>query len=66
MKWFCIVPILLSGCASVKQEGNYGFFPPPGMQEDAQDRYNSKYNLLDSSDGSEDPNANIKVWKAEY
>lgn len=61
------LPLVLCSCASVQVDNDrYGFFPTPGMQEDAQDRINTKYNLLDSSDGSKDPNANIKVWGATY
>lgn len=65
-KLVLLVPFMLCSCASVKENNNYGFFPRAGMQEDAQDFPNTKYNMMDSSDGSEDPNANIKVWKAVY
>jgi len=42
------------------------FLPGPGMQEDAQDFPNTKYNLMDSTDGKQDPNANLKIWKTTY
>jgi len=40
--------------------------PPPGLDADAQDRYNTKYNMMDSSDGSSDPTAEVKIWGAVY
>lgn len=58
---------MLSSCANVRVESDrYGFFPNPGMSEDAQDRTNTKYNLMDSSDGRRDPNGDLKVWGATY
>jgi len=60
------MPLVLCSCTTVKETNNYGFFPKPGMDEDSQDRNNTKYNIMDSSDGSRDPNANIKVWGATY
>ena len=62
-----LVPLSISSCTSVKTNDRYGFFPGAGMSEDAQDRQsNTKYNLMDSSDGKQDPTANIKVWGATY
>ena len=59
-----LLPLLLCNCASVHQE--QGWFPAPGMHEDGQDRTNTKYNQMDSSDGSHDPTAKVKVWGAVY
>lgn len=61
-----LIPFIICSCASVNTNDRYGFFPS-GMSEDAQDRpYNTKYNLMDSTDGKQDPNANLKVWGATY
>ena len=46
------MPLVLCSCTTVKETNNYGFFPKPGMDEDSQDRNNTKYNIMDSSDGS--------------
>jgi hypothetical protein len=56
--------VALQGCASVNEGNNYGFDARPGMQEDS--ITNTKYNLMDSPDGSRDPNANVRVWGATY
>lgn len=61
-----LVPLMLSSCASVNNSNRHGFFPNPGMHEDAQDRTNTKYNLMDSTDGKQDPNAQIRMWGATY
>ena len=60
-----LISFLFCSCASYKQSDE-GFFPAPGMDSDSQDRYNTKYNLLDSSDGSEDPNAQINIFKQKF
>jgi len=61
------ITLALSSCANVQVDNNrYGFMPHPGMDSDSQDRNNTKYNLMDSSDGSKDPTAPIKVWGATY
>lgn len=65
-KLICLLPLALVGCASVNSNNNYGFNPGPGMQEDGQDRNNTKYNMMDSPDGRRDPNANVKLWGATY
>lgn len=58
---------MISSCSTVTVKNDrYGFIPGPGMSEDGQDRYNTKYNLMDSPDGSKDPTANLKVWEANY
>ena len=52
------------GCANVdKVQEDEGWFPI-GMREDAQDFYNSKYNMIDN--GYSDPNANVRVFSTKY
>lgn len=64
---YAIVPLALSSCASVNNNFTYNKSIGPGMSGDAQDRYyNTKYNMMDSSDGSQDPTANIKLWGVKY
>lgn len=53
---------VLVSCSSVKQ----GPYSKNNMAEDSIDWGYSKYNLLDSPDGSNDPNARIKIWGAKY
>jgi hypothetical protein len=65
-KFIWLLPLALVGCASVNSNNNYGFNPGPGMQEDSQDRNNTKYNMMDSPDGRRDPNANVKIWGTTY
>jgi len=48
------------GCANVSYKTI-----PDGMSEDAQD-YPTKYNLMDSPDGSQDPNINAKILSREF
>jgi len=38
---------------------------PSGMREDSQD-YNAKYNMMDSPDGSKNPNAQVRIFGATY
>lgn len=70
MKLFVLfIPVIVCSCSTVQVDNSsnkYGFYPKPGMNEDAQDRNNTKYNLMDSSDGRQDPTANIKFWGATY
>jgi len=61
-----LIPLVLTSCATINSNNNYGFNPGPGMSEDAQDRYNTKYNLMDSPDGMKDPNAKVKAWSTTY
>lgn len=59
------IPIMLMGlssCSNVSQ-GPYG---KDNMAEDSIDWGYNKYNMMDSSDGSGDPNARIKIWGAKY
>ena len=58
-----LIPLALSSCATT--EDRHGFFPA-GMSEDAQDRNNTKYNLMDIPDGRQDPNGRIKIWGGVY
>jgi len=52
------------GCASIdKVQEKEGWFPV-GMDEDNQSFYNSKYNMMDTSDGSRG-NSDIKVFRLE-
>lgn len=60
------LPFIFCSCANINEGNNYGFSPGPGMSEDAQDKSNTKYNLMDSSDGQNDPNALINIWKTEF
>ena len=60
------LPFILCSCANINEHNNYGFSPGPGMSEDAQDRNNTKYNLMDSTDGQNDPNAHIDIWKTKF
>ena len=38
---------------------------PSGMAEDSQD-YPTKYNMMDSPDGSKNPNAQVRIFGATY
>ena len=53
------------GCANVDRvQEKEGWFPV-GMDEDNQSFYNSKYNMMDTPDGSRG-NSDIKVFRLEY
>jgi len=54
--------IVLCSCANVKQ----GPYTRNNMAEDSIDWGYNKYNMLDTPDGSNDPNAKIKIWGAKY
>ena len=60
-----ILPILCS-CTTVSTDTKQYYSSRPGMSEDAQDFPNTKYNLMDSSDGQNDPTTNIKIWSTKY
>ncbi len=60
-----IISILFSSCASIDND-RYGFFPTPKEQEDSVTWEYNKYNLMDSPDGRQDPNAKVKIWGAIY
>jgi hypothetical protein len=53
------------GCASVSQVGKNERWFANGMSEDAQD-YPTKYNTMDSPDGSRNPNAQVNIFGATY
>jgi hypothetical protein len=54
------------GCASIdKVQEKEGWFPT-GMDEDNQSFYNSKYNTMDSADGSKSPNAQVNIFGVTY
>lgn len=56
---------ILMGCASVDKVGEKEGWFPNGMSEDAQD-YPTKYNMMDSQDGSRNPNAQVNVFGVQY
>lgn len=64
-KLIWLLPLALCSCASVSENNHSGFFPRPGMHEDAQD-FPTKYNQMDSCDGGQDPNAKVKIWRTTY
>ena len=53
------------GCASVDNVGEKEGWMPSGMSEDAQD-YPTKYNMMDSPDGSKNPNAQVNIFRLHY
>ena len=62
--WILIVFFMIS-CANVdKVQGKEGWFPV-GMDEDSQDFYNTKYNMMDTSDGSRG-NSDMKIFKQKF
>lgn len=54
---------ILSSCSTT--DGVKYSFLPTNQEDNINWEYN-KYNLMDSSDGSKDPNAKIKIWRATY
>ena len=56
---------LLMGCSTTSQVGENQGWLPSGMAEDAQD-YPTKYNMMDSPDGSKNPNAQVNIFGATY
>jgi hypothetical protein len=64
VKFLYILPLLALASCATTQDKHGGF--PAGMSEDSQDQYNTKYNLMDSPDGKQDPNGRIKIWGAVY
>ena len=53
------------GCASVDKVGEKEGWMPSGMSEDAQD-YPTKYNMMNSPDGSKNPNAQVNIFRLHY
>ena len=63
--FWILLAFAVVGCANVSRvQEEEGWFPV-GMDEDGQSFYNSKYNMMDSSDGSRG-NSNIKVFNTKY
>jgi hypothetical protein len=56
---------LLMGCSTTSQVSKDQGWLPSGMAEDAQD-YPTKYNMMDSPDGSKNPNAQVNIFGATY
>lgn len=63
--FYILISFIFCSC-SITEKREDGFFPNSGLDEDAQDRSNTKYNLLDSNDGSQDPNINTTVFKQKF
>lgn len=55
------IGFVFTSCSTV----SHGPYKQNAMAEDSVD-WSSKYNLMDSSDGSDDPNIKWKVWGAKY
>jgi hypothetical protein len=64
VKFLYILPLLALASCATTQDKHASF--PAGMSEDSQDQHNTKYNLMDSPDGRQDPNGRIKIWGAVY
>lgn len=63
MKWMLIsLPFIVCSCSNVSP----GPYTKNNMAEDSIDWGYNKYNMMDSPDGSDDPNAKIKIWGAKY
>lgn len=61
---FIALAFMLMGCATTQTSYREGFMPS-GMSEDAQD-YPTKYNLMDSPDGSKNPNGQVNIFGITY
>jgi len=57
---FIILCFLILGCAN----SSYHTIPD-AMCEDSQN-YSTKYNMMDSQDGSKNPNAQVNIFGATY
>jgi hypothetical protein len=53
------------GCSTTSQVSKDQGWLPSGMAEDAQD-YPTKYNIMDSPDGSKNPNAQVNIFSVTY
>ena len=60
-----LLSFFLMGCSTTSQVGKDQGWLPSGMAEDAQD-YPTKYNMMDSPDGSKNPNAQVRIFGATY
>jgi hypothetical protein len=56
---------LLMGCSTTSQVSKDQGWLPSGMAEDAQD-YTTKYNMMDSPDGSNNPNVQANIFNIKY
>jgi hypothetical protein len=64
LAWVFLAFILM-GCSTTSQvRKEQGWFPS-GMAEDAQD-YPTKYNMMDSPDGSRNPNIQDNIFGVVY
>lgn len=62
-----IILLSLNSCSTVsKVQEDDGWFPSPSQSEDNINWEYNKYNLLDSQDGSEDPNAKATIFKNKF
>jgi predicted small secreted protein len=62
---WAFLAFILMGCSTTSQVGKDQGWLPSGMAEDAQD-YPTKYNMMDSPDGSKNPNAQVRIFGATY
>ena len=60
-----LLSFFLMGCSTTSQVGKDQGWLPSGMAEDSQD-YPTKYNTMDSPDGSKNPNAQVNIFGATY
>jgi hypothetical protein len=56
---------LMMGCSTTSQVSKDQGWLPSGMAEDAQD-YPTKYNMMDSPDGSNNPNVQANIFNIKY
>ena len=56
------LPFIMCSCSTVSHDP----YTKNNMAEDSIDWGYNKYNMMDSPDGSNDPNAKIKIWGAKY
>jgi hypothetical protein len=63
--FWVVIAYFFVGCASVDKVGEKEGWMPSGMSEDAQD-YPTKYNMMDSPDGSKNPNAQVNIFRLHY
>jgi hypothetical protein len=57
--WIAIAYFFI-GCANTSHNST-----PSGMAEDAQD-YPTKYNMIDSPDGRQNPNGQVRIFGVTY
>ena len=64
LAWVFLAFVLM-GCSTTSQVGKDEGWLPTGMTEDAQD-YPTKYNMMDSPDGSRNPNIQDNIFGVTY